>query len=240
MDRSVTKPRLLDLYCGAGGAAMGYSRAGFDVTGVDNRPMPNYPFTFIQADAIGFLDRMVAGGTYDWLGPGLFDAVHASPPCQSHTTMSNRWRGVGGKVDDHLDLIPATRDRLIAWGLLYVIENVPGARAHLHNPITLSGGSFGLGVDRPRLFESNVLLMMTDRPHVTDPIGVYGKAHDGRRLYDRADGTIQYAASSIEQAKTAMGVDWHMTWRELAESIPPAYTEFIGRQLLDALERDAA
>jgi DNA (cytosine-5)-methyltransferase 1 len=216
--------RLLDLFCGAGGAAMGYHRAGFEVVGVDINPQPHYPFEFHQADAL----------TYPL---GGFDAIHASPPCQAMTTMSNRHRGKGGLADSHINLIPETRAAIGHLMLPYVIENVPGARRYLRNPVTLSGGAFGLGVDRPRLFESNILLLGHPRATV-DPLGVYGKAPDGRRLFTRADGSVQRAASSVAEAQWAMGIDW-MDWRELAEAIPPAYTEWIGRQLIAALERQA-
>lgn len=214
----MTRPRLLDLFCGAGGAAVGYHRAGFDVTGVDIAPQPRYPFEFHQADALTFpLDG--------------YDAIHASPPCQAYTTMSNRHRGTGGRADSHTDLIAATRERLFAAGVPYVIENVPGARRQLNAPIALTGGHFGLGVHRPRLFESNVLLLAPPRVRPPDgAIGVYGKL-DGRLVWRRADGTEQRAARTLEQAREAMGMLW-ADWRGCAEAIPPAYTEYIGRQLL--------
>jgi DNA (cytosine-5)-methyltransferase 1 len=218
---------LLDLFCGAGGCSVGYHRAGFDVVGVDINPQPNYPFEFVQADALEYL-QMAHDLLVDDLG---FDAIHASPPCQAHTGMSNRWRGHGGKADEHVDLIPATRQLLLDSGLPYVIENVPGARASLCAPFVLMGEMFGLGVHRPRLFETNWMLLGPPKP-APDPasIGVYGKHHDGRLLWERKDGSQQRAASSLQQARDAMGIDW-MEWRELSEAIPPAYTEFIGQQL---------
>jgi DNA (cytosine-5)-methyltransferase 1 len=215
------RPRLLDLFCCEGGAAVGYHRAGFDVVGVDIVDRSNYPFDFIRADAI----------TVDLDG---FDAYHASPPCQAHTTMSNRHRGQGGKADSHVDLIDAVRQRLVGTGRPYVIENVPGARKQLRNPVVLTGGMFGLRVERPRLFESNVLLLAPPAARVVNPVGVYGKAHDGRRLFTRADGSEQRAAASLDEAREAMGMPW-ASWRGCAEAIPPAYTEHIGRQLLAAL-----
>lgn len=116
-------------------------------------------------------------------------------------------------------------------GRPYVIENVPGARALMVNPVTLSGGMFGLRVDRPRLFESNVLIMTPNAKRVDNPIGVYGKSHDGRRLFTRKDGTIQRAAATLDEARDAMGMPW-ATWHGCTQAIPPAYTEFIGRQLI--------
>ena len=227
------KPRILDLFCGAGGAAMGYHRAGFEVVGVDIKPQPNYPFEFHQLDALAVLRRSTFAGHHL---AHYFDAIHASPPCQAHTTMSNRWRGAGGKADDHLNLIPATRDLLNETGLPWVIENVPGARAHLRSPITLNGWTMGLPrLDRPRLFEMNWWAFSVPRVSPPDPVGVYGKHPDGRLLWARADGTEQRAAKSLEEAREVMGIGW-MDWRELCEAIPPAYTEFIGTQLMAHLK----
>lgn len=219
--------RILDLFCGAGGAAMGYHRAFPDaeIVGVDINPQPRYPFTFVQADAM----------TYPLDG---FDFVHASPPCQAHTAMSNRWRGQGGKADSHTDYIANVRWRVVMHGAPYVIENVVGARKHLLHPVTISGGSFGLGVERPRLFECSFPVTPPAYRKVTNPIGVYGQKPDGRRLSTRRDGSTQHAAKGLEQGARAMGIDW-MEWRELAEAIPPAYTEWIGRQYAATLERAA-
>ena len=208
MQPPVKKPRLLDLFCGAGGAAMGYHRAGFAVVGVDINPQPDYPFEFIQADAFEFLARQIEWGSergtgIDWFSAiNWFSAIHASPPCQASTTMSNRWRGAGGKADSHENLIGRTRDLLRETELPHVIENVPGARGSLINPSVLSGEMFGLRVHRPRLFETNWLLLVPPKPPAaSDTIGVYGKAHDGRLLWERADGTQQRAAASLEEAK---------------------------------------
>lgn len=223
--------KLLDLYCGAGGAAMGYWEAGWDVVGVDIEAHADFPFTFIQADALDVLTDA------DFLS--RFAAVHASPPCQAHTTMSNRYRGNGGSTDDHLDLIGATRELLIAGGLPYVIENVDGARAKLRDPIRLTGGMFGLGVERPRLFESNVALTAPHYVRCTDPIGVYGRHHDGRRLWTRNDGSVLRCARTLAEGQEAMGIDW-MSWPDLTEAIPPAYTHHVGGQLLEALRTVAA
>lgn len=200
---------------------MGYHQAGFEVAGVDIAPQPRYPFHFIQADALEYLRDH--GHEYD--------AIAASPPCQASTTISNRWRGKGGKADSHINLIPETFQALEATGKLWVLENVMGARAHLRTPIILRGGAFGLRVERPRFFETNFPLQSPARVAVKNPVGVYG-ALDGRRLtqHPRADGTHQYAARGVEEASAAMGINW-MTARELAEAIPPAYTHYIGNHL---------
>jgi len=227
----MTRPRLLDLFCGAGGAAMGYHRAGFDVTGVDNRPQPRYPFTFIQADAMTFpLDG--------------FDAIHASPPCQAFTQMSARWRGKGTKADIHPDLLTPTLAILRTLGLPYIVENVQGAKAHMRATLVLHGGMFRLGVHRPRLFEANVLILAVRTPQTLSPLGVYGAKPDGHTTYRYRDNgnykgkSLIRTAKSVEEAREAMGIDW-MTWDEIREAIPPAYTEYIGVQLLEHLKERA-
>lgn len=228
----MSAPRILDLFCCEGGAGVGYARAGFEVVGVDldaDRAFA-YPFDFKHGDALGYAIEHHAE----------FDAIHASPPCQASTTMSNRWRGKGGKADEWENLIPATRELLDDVGLPYVIENVPGARGDMDGAVTLHGGMFGLGVNRPRLFVTNWPLVVTKAARVKNPVGVYGKAPDGRRLFTRADGSEQRAASSNAQAAHALGVDWDMTWTGLRECIPPAYTEHIGRQLMTQIVEVAA
>jgi DNA (cytosine-5)-methyltransferase 1 len=227
----VTRPRLLDLFCGAGGAAMGYHQAGFDVVGVDIRPQPHYPFEFYRDDALDWLAQWQDEGRHE---PGWgFDAIHASPPCQAYTTMSNRWRGAGGTADAHESLIAPTRELLQQTGLPWVIENVPGAKPELRSPVVINGASVDLPrLDRPRLFESNVLLLVPQRKPAKDAIGVYGKCADGRLLFRRQDGSEQRAAESVKEACEVMGIDWTREWDEIREAIPPAYTELIGHQLL--------
>ena len=136
------KPRLLDLFCGAGGAAMGYSRAGFEVVGVDINPQKNYPFEFRQADAMEFLD--------DLDGLEGYAAVHASPPCQAYSAGS-RMRTGSAKV--HPKLIEPIRDSLELLDISYVIENVVGAP--LRRDFVLCGSMFDLPVRRHRIFETN-------------------------------------------------------------------------------------
>ncbi len=218
--------RLLDLFCGAGGCSVGYHDAGFDVTGVDIDPHPDYPFTFVQANAMDLLaDRHYLS---------TFDVVHASPPCQAFSTQAGgRWERIS-----HLDLLTPTLQELTTYDGTWVVENVPGARRHMPDPITLHGGMFGLGVARPRLFSSNTLLMAPggryDYP--AGSVGVYGEKPDGRRLTPyRADGSYQRAANSLEEAQQVMGTPWMTNWRDIAEAIPPAYTRYIGEQLLTAV-----
>lgn len=222
------KPRLLDLFCGEGGAGTGYHRAGFDVVGIDIEPQPVYPFEFVQMDALTFLHD----GCWRWHEFGPIDAIHASPPCQAYSTMSNRWGS------DSPPLIAALRELLNEIALPYVIENVAGARSDLRDPLRLTGEMFGLRVHRPRLFETNWPLMgMVAPPRQNDPIAVYGK-NDQRRLWTRKDGT-ELRAATLEQAREAMGMPW-ATWDGCREAIPPAYTEHIGTQLLAHLSLEEA
>jgi DNA (cytosine-5)-methyltransferase 1 len=228
-------PRLLDLFCGAGGAAMGYHRAGFDVVGVDIRPQPNYPFEFVQADALRFLDWVVdtgEGWRFDAAGEEIeswkFDAIHASPPCQAFT-MAQRIR-----KRNHPDLIEPTRELLEATGLPYVIENVPGAP--LRDYVVLEGQMFdGLRTQRKRWFETNwpldVPFLRSPRPAPQAKMGRKPKPHEWFQVVGNT--------SDANGARAAMGIDW-MNRDELAQAIPPAYTEFIGHQLLQHLGAVAA
>jgi DNA (cytosine-5)-methyltransferase 1 len=206
------RPRLLDLFCGAGGAAMGYHRAGFDVTGVDNRPQPRYPFTFHRGDAM------------TWPLDG-FDAVHASPPCQDHSDLRSR-AGIHGTGW----MLSATLDRLAASGIPWVVENVPGAP--MPGALLLCGAAFGLGVDgyalrRHRLFLSDVWLMGPGCACGDSPVlGVYGTGGGGRMT--------RGVKADIRQARLLIDCPW-MTTAELSQAIPPAYTEHVGLQMLAAL-----
>jgi DNA (cytosine-5)-methyltransferase 1 len=234
------RPRLLDLFCGAGGAAMGYSRAGFEVVGVDIKPQPRYPFEFIRGDVLEVLRN---GLMHSWhFGPSdernygrWFDAIHASPPCQRYSTATKR----NGTQDEHPDLIGPTRELLEATGLPYVIENVVGAP--LRNPITLCGSHFQLRTDgyrlkRHRQFEANFSLthglLFTPCPcrHFSTPImDVTGGGPTHKPRIDGGGGRPY--KGTADQARRIMGIDW-MTKAELNEAIPPAYTEFIGGQLM--------
>lgn len=214
----VNRPRLLDLFCGAGGASHGYDLAGFDVMGVDINPQPNYPYRFVQDDATQW--------DAEWLG--VFDAVHASPPCQAYSDLAHR----NGNGDQWPQLIEPVRANLVAAGVPYIIENVEGAP--LIDPVLLCGTMFdGLRVLRHRLFESNVPLRT--KPHPTPHPLVF--THDKRKAhYGRLDQDTSFVQvtgggnCTIANARDAMGIDW-MTKAEINESIPPAYTEFLGSQL---------
>jgi DNA (cytosine-5)-methyltransferase 1 len=225
------RPRLLDLFCGAGGAAMGYHRAGFDVVGVDIEPQPNYPFMFVRADALEVL------GDGFWLLGGVsdFDAIHASPPCQAYS-QTQRLHG-----REHPRLIEPIRAALRSIGLPYVIENVVGAP--LVNPIVLCGSSFGLAVKKHRLFELDPFYMLA--PPCQHPTEAKYSTHarkDKAQLspFVHVYGTGGGAGKDIDLWRWAMGVEWMQTKAEIAEAIPPAYTEFIGHQLLAHVQRDAA
>jgi DNA (cytosine-5)-methyltransferase 1 len=210
------KPRLLDLFCGAGGAAMGYSRAGFDVVGVDIKPQPHYPFDFHQMDAMDF--PRVAG----WGGP--VDAVHASPPCQAYSSLKSK------TTREWPDLIAAVRQGLREWGKPYVIENV--MPAPLHGGVVLCGLMFGLMTHRHRRFESSVLMM---QPTLHD--GPYPKTSTFKRKKQLDAGLLVSVTGNVGSyvGVPCMGIDW-MTGDELSEAIPPAYTEFVGKRLMDHLE----
>lgn len=228
------KPRLLDTFCKAGGTSVGYFRAGFDVEGVDIDPQPHYPFKLYVGDAIEFI--LTHGHKYD--------VVAASPPCQVYSALAH----LAGK--QHRGLIPATRRALQETGKPYVIENVPGAP--LINPIMLCGTSFGLQTTcgaqlrRHRLFETSPNILLTPPcQHIKGcrTIGIFGdKARDTgaeKRHYSKPKETRGPPPSTIlftlGDAKDAMGIDW-MTFVELSQAIPPAYTEWIGRRLTERLD----
>jgi DNA (cytosine-5)-methyltransferase 1 len=232
------RPRLLDLFCGAGGAAMGYHRAGFDVIGVDIAPQPRYPFKFIQADALELLDNAEHG--IGWYLEGIgecFDAVHASPPCQRYSVANNIHQR-----EDHPDLVGRTRELLQATGLPYVIENVPGAP--LEHAVTICGLTLGLNVKRHRLFECSFPVMVYPcGRHEGDWLLVFGHTVLNRgHVIGKAKGggnRIKRTHQGTDAGRAAMGIDW-MTRDELSEAIPPAYTEHIGHYLIAELNAKAA
>ena len=216
--------RLLDLFCGAGGAAMGYHRAGFgEIVGVDINPQPRYPFEFVQADALEY----VAEHGHE------FDVIHASPPCQAFSQavkIANR--------KGRPNLIPATRESLVGLGVPYVIENVPTAGVHLREPVMLCGSAFGLAVRRHRLFESNFWIWGIKCSHKEYPRR-YPPAWNRTNLLRvlSLSGGYQQRHVGMEEHRAAMGIDWEMDIKELSQSIPPAYTEYIGKELREIKRR---
>jgi DNA (cytosine-5)-methyltransferase 1 len=232
------KLRGLDLFCGAGGCTKGYQLAGFHMTGVDINPQPHYcGDQFVQADALEF---PLEG----------YDFIHASPPCQAYTLMRHMGKRAG---EEALDLVGATRARLIGSGVPWVMENVVGSP--LKNPLVLCGSSFGLGVRRHRLFESSHLILgqpcnhdprawpvavwgdgrpsrkKARREH-RGPIAVYGDHPEDSAIHRATDNRpgLTRRAATLQVASQAMGIDW-MDWREITQAIPPAYCEFIGDQI---------
>ena len=194
---------------------MGYSRAGFEVTGIDIKHGKRYPFKYMRKDVMTLTVDDLAG----------YDFIHASPPCQTFS-VTQHLRNAQGKSTNKLDLLEPVRDLLIASGKPYVIENVKGAP--LLNPVQLCGSAFVLKVRRHRLFESNVPLKGTDCHHKQQgkPVGIYGS------MRDEIPGG-GHTAKTMAQANEAMGIDW-MIWGELVEAIPPAFTHYIGMQVINA------
>lgn len=205
--------RLLDLFCGAGGAAVGYHRAGFtDILGVDIKPQPHYPFAFVQGDALQYLEEH----------GHEFDTIHASPPCQRYS-----WCTPPIHRSHHPNSIPPLQDLLKKVGKPYVIENVAAARHLLHNPIMLCGSMFGLNIFRHRYFEisPSLFLLTPTCNHSFQPVLISGSTN--RAGQPRFDYTVA-------QRKAAIGCSW-MTNKELDQAIPPTYTHWIGQQILKEL-----
>lgn len=200
--------KLLDLFCGAGGCAKGYSQAGFDeIIGVDIAPQLRYPFRFIQDDALDFLDQADLND---------FDLVHASPPCQLFTF------GNVGRETNHIDLITPTRAALEERGIDYVIENVIGAP--LRNPVMLDGIMFGLKVIRKRLFETNWPLEQPEKRRTS--------ARADKHELSTVAGKGGNGPYNLFTWSLAMQISW-MTMAEITQAIPPAYTKYIGKEYLE-------
>lgn len=219
--------RLLDLFCGAGGAAMGYHRAGFEVVGVDIAPQPHYcGDAFVQADA---LEYVAEHGRE-------FDVIHASPPCQAYTGLRNvTVARFGACKAKYPDLVAAMRAALAATGRPWVIENV--RNSPVRTQFILCGAAMGLPhLSRHRHFESSILFSAPPRCACREQgytIGVYGARPDGRRVSYRQHRLCRIA-QSLAEAQALMGIDW-MTWDEIRNAIPPVYTEWIGHRLQEMM-----
>jgi DNA (cytosine-5)-methyltransferase 1 len=227
--------KLLDLFCCAGGAGMGYHNLGFEVVGVDIKKQKHYPFEFHQADALEYLQE-------HW---EEFDVIHASPPCQRYSKMTNgRWQD---RIENHPDLVEPVRNLLIKTGKPYIIENVVGSP--LINPVMLCGTMFNLQTKggsqlrRHRLFETSFPVEEPPKcNHLKGSvIGVYGGGQNPARKIpttigvwgqtggsSKRDNLVQFL---VQDRRDAMGIQW-MTANELSESIPPAYTFWVGNQFL--------
>ena len=207
--------KILDLFCGAGGAGYGYFLADFEVIGIDNKEQKNYPFKFVLSDAFIYLKDHY----------NEFDAIHASPPCQQYTKSAKQWRKLGKKYPD---LIEECRSLLTKTNKPFIIENVPNSP--LINPVILNGYNFGLLVHRKRLFECNFFVKQPEILKTKTPVKM------GRPI--RQGDIIQPVGhfSGVEYAKKQMGIEW-MNGSELSQAIPPAYTKYIGKFLTEEIEK---
>ena len=216
--------KILDLYCGAGGSAMGLYRAGFEVVGVDINSSPNYPFEIIEADAL----KIDLDG---------YDGYWASPPCQCYSNASARWRSKG---KEYPDLIKETRERLLKTNNPFIIENVVGAP--LRKDLMLCGTMFGLNIIRHRIFEINGFYV-PQHFHPKHKLPIMKKTRNGtmakRSQYCIVAGNGGHGCSfKFEDWKEAMKIDW-MTKKELTQAIPPAYSRYVGEYLRKYLKEDA-
>ena len=215
--------RLLDLFCGAGGAATGYYRAGFtEIWGVDIKPQKNYPFTFCQQDAVTYLKEVIRKGI-------PFHAIHASPPCQKFVPLSKN--NPNPAHTEYIDELTPTLHILSELSIPWVVENV--MTAPMPVTVILCGSSFGLKVRRHRKFASNVLIPSLPCRHKEQgrPVGVYG----GGFKKESREWLGGKRAETKAEAEEAMGIDW-MNSKELCEAIPPAYTEYIGEHILNHIK----
>jgi len=232
------RPKVLDLFCGAGGIAKGYADAGFEVVGVDYMPQPSFPFAFVQADAIDYLVE-------HWDDLGQYAFIHASPPCQAYSVSTFPMRS----RDRHPDLLPIIRDLLAATGRPYVIENVPGAP--MRRDLILFGWMFGLPVIRQRWFEMSGYWVMQPQgvkpkgtAHAGDFVTVAGKGHsyNCKQGHNGPEAAQErrlkcWKGSVLETWRHAMVTPWMQTRQEIANSIPPPYSKFIGDSIMEQLKK---
>lgn len=216
------RPLLLDLFCGVGGASVGYHDAGFDVVGVDKNPQPDYPYEFHQMD--------VAHISPSWIAARRFVAAHGSPPCQSQTALTKGTNKGNGVV--YPNLIPQTRALFATLGIPTVIENVQGSE--VRRDLTLCGEMFGLDVIRHRYFECSFPVSIP--AHVKHRGRVKGYRHgvnyDGVYWSVYGDGG---GKGSVPEWQQAMGIDWTSVRKSIAEAIPPAYANYVGEQILKVI-----
>ena len=220
--------RVLDLFCCAGGAAMGYHRAGFGVDGVDIAPRPNYPFPIVRADALEHLARLTTTGEIT-----RYALIHTSPPCQAGCALTVGTNAARGWGRDHLQLIPELRALLDVTGLPYVIEQ-PNGKAPVRRDVTLCGESFGLGVLRHRGFELGG--WSTTQPRHPRHRGYvrgyrHGTYHDGPYVAAYGSGG---GKATVPEMQRAMGITWTDVREELTEAVPPAFTRWLGNAFLTA------
>ena len=227
--------KCLDLCCCSGGASDGYNDAGFEVTGVDIKEQKQYPYSFFKNDAL----KVIRGETSIQLN--AFDFIHASPPCQTHTSLVSI-RNAQGRKSAVVDILDEVVDGLVACGKPFIVENVSGATLKKHtaglHEITLCGSMFGLKVRRHRKFWSNVPIttkgMKCEHKKQGKPIGVYGSKGD--HVKGMWKGKMCYGgvtAKTDEEALNAMGFKRKVPWNKLKEAIPPVYSEFLGKQIID-------
>lgn len=205
---------------------MGYHKAGFEILGIDNIAQPHFPFDMFLVDALEFMDILLESEVLHKI-----DAIHASPPCQAYSQL----KGLDKYETERPKLIDIVRKLCQQTGKPYIIENVTGAKHELVNPIRLCGQYFGLSVRRHRLFECSFPIEQPDcKPfHKPLPIGVYGQ-HPEKIMRKPGGGGYINRAHTLEMGQEAMGINW-MNWQELTQAIPPVYTEYIGKQLLEWL-----
>jgi DNA (cytosine-5)-methyltransferase 1 len=221
--------KIIDFFCGVGGASMGYHRAGWEVIGIDIEPQPDYPFEFIQADAVEAMETLASGQSFMGINPDEIHAVHGGPPCQFSSALT---KGTN-KGREYIDLIPQTRNAFWTWehrdnNLLTVIENVQGSE--LRRDLTLCGEMFGLDVIRHRYFETSFpIVAPRHKPHRGRVRGWrHGEYFDGPyvAVYGRGGGK-----GSVPEWKAAMKIDWTDNRKSIAEAIPPAFTEWLGEEM---------
>jgi DNA (cytosine-5)-methyltransferase 1 len=217
--------KLLDLFCCAGGASMGYYRAGFEVTGVDIKDQPSYPFKFIKGDVMEIIKDK------DFLNS--FDVIHASPPCQgySNATKPDSVYVHYSQGKDTPKLIEPVRNALINTGKYYIIENVAGAKEYLIEPFRLTGYMFNMPIERTRYFECN--FPVAELKNITKR--GYSKKYAEENGIDYRDMSVTGKSrrkGSIDVWRKVMDMPWAGRGWELTEAIPPAYTKYIGEQIL--------